>query len=315
MVACVLSGMLFSFTSSGSIPQPKSFSAHPPHSNQPFVELRTLPARKDPSLNQEMPFFDLPIIYNARVKSWISYFQNNNKKWFSRWLERSHRYLPVMQNMLKDKKLPQDLAFVAMIESGFSPHAISSASAVGYWQFIQPTANRYGLKTNWWLDERRDFAKSTLAAANYLEDLYTIFRSWYLTAAAYNMGEGRLQRLIRKHNTNNYWVLANKPDFPKETKDYIPKLIAAMLIAKAPGLYGFHALRPETPHKFDYFAVPGGTDLAMLADAIGVSQKALTTLNPELLKGFVPTFVRTHKIRIPPGSTMRVSQYIRTQIE
>lgn len=261
----------------------------------------------------EVPNFDLPITYNHRVKAWITYFQTNGKKWFERWLERSHRYLPTMQAVLKERGLPQDLAYVAMIESGFSPRAVSSAAAVGYWQFIESTANRYGLKTNWWLDERRDFAKSTVAASRYLGDLYRMFDSWYLTASAYNMGEGRLKRLIKKHNTNNYWVLSTKKGFPKETSDYIPKLLAAMLIAKAPRLYGFSSVDPKEPYSFDYFHVPGGTDLVTLADAIGATRKDLETLNPELLKGFVPKFIESHRIRIPKGSTLQVSNYIRQQ--
>lgn len=262
----------------------------------------------------EIPQFDIPVTYNARVKTWITYFQNDGKKWYTRWLERSHRYLPVMQKVLQQRGLPQDLAYIAMIESGFSPHAVSSASAVGYWQFIKTTANRYGLKTTWWLDERRDFAKSTTAASRYLGDLYKMFGSWYLTASAYNMGEGRLKRLIKKHNTNNYWVLSKKKDFPRETSDYIPKLLAAMLIAKAPRLYGFHTLQPKEPYRFEYFHVPGGTDLITMADAIGVPQSTLKSLNPELLKGFVPTFVQSHRIRIPTGLTLQVSQFIREQL-
>jgi membrane-bound lytic murein transglycosylase D len=262
----------------------------------------------------DIPNFDLPVIYNGRVKAWITYFQTDGKKWFTKWLERSSAYLPVMKSVLRERGMPQDLAYVAMIESGFSAHATSTAAAVGYWQFIESTANRYGLKTNWWLDERRDFAKSTLAASKYLADLYRIFRSWYLTASAYNMGEGRLQRLVKKYNTNNYWILAKKPDFPRETSDYIPKLIAAMLIAKAPRLYGIHINQPKEPYMFDYFHVPGGTDLMSLAEAIGTSTDALQTLNPELIKGFVPPYVKSHRIRIPKGYSLRVSKFIREQL-
>lgn len=258
--------------------------------------------------------FDLPVIYNASVKTWINHFQGSGKKWFRTWLERSHAYLPLMQNLLKDKAMPQDLAYIAMIESGFSPHAVSSADAVGYWQFIAPTASRYGLKVNWWIDERRDFFKSTRAATHYLSDLYKLFGSWYLTASAYNMGEGRLGRLIKKYQTNNYWVLSKKKDFPKETRQYIPKLIAALLIAKSPRIYGFEGLQPHSPYRFDYFHVPGGTDLLSLADRLNLPSKELTRLNPELLRGYVPSDIKTHKIRIPAGSTAKVSQFIRSRL-
>lgn len=260
------------------------------------------------------PYFDIPVTYNTKVKWWINYFQTTGNKWFRTWLERSHAYLPSMQRVLRDKGLPQDLAYVAMIESGFSPHATSTAEAVGYWQFISPTASRYGLRMNWWLDERRDFNKSTGAAAHYLGDLFRQFGSWYLTAAAYNMGEGRMQRLVTKYATKNYWILSKRRDFPDETKQYIPKMLAAMLIAKAPKLYGFHQLNPQAPYSFDYFQVPGGTDLYNLAQFLRVGSAQLTKLNPELVRGFVPTNVRSHRIRVPKGSTGRVSEFIRAQL-
>jgi membrane-bound lytic murein transglycosylase D len=260
------------------------------------------------------PYFDIPVTYNTKVKWWINYFQTDGRRWFKTWLERSHAYLPQMQRVLAARDMPQDLAFVAMIESGFSSQATSSADAVGYWQFIAPTANRYGLKTTWWLDERRDFSKSTGAAARYLGDLFKQFGSWYLCAAAYNMGEGRMQRLVNRYHTHNYWILSKRGDFPEETKQYIPKLLAAMLIAKAPKLYGFHELNLKEPYSFDYFSVPGGTDLLNLAHFIGVSGAQLTQLNPELLHGFIPRFVSTHRIRIPKGMQSRVSQFIRKQL-
>ena len=282
----------------------------------------TLPKKKTSRLNRpntfvpvnKKPFFDIPVTYNRQVKKWIKYFQYENRTWFRRRLERSSKYLPVMQEAFRQKGIPQDLAIIALIESGFSPHATSSASAVGYWQFIRTTANRYGLRTNWWIDERRDFVKSTKAAANYLGDLYGMFNSWYLTAASYNMGEGKMRRLIKKYKTTNFWELANKKDFPVETKNYIPKLLAALLISKAPSLYGFRNLTPMHPYTYEYFSVPGGTDLYNMATYLRINKRHLRTLNPELTLGFVPGFVRSHKIRIPKGLTAQVSTYIRTQL-
>lgn len=260
------------------------------------------------------PYFDMPITYNTKVKKWINYFQTDGKRWYQKRLERSYRYLPHMQRVLEEKRMPKDLAYLAMIESGFSPHAVSDADAVGYWQFIATTANRYGLKTSWWLDERKDFSKSTEAAAQYLADLYRLFDSWYLTAAAYNMGEGRTRKLVNKYGTKNFWALARKRDFPAETRDYIPKMLAAMLIAKSPKLYGFNDVRPMEPYRYEYFHVPGGTDLINLSTATGIDREKMMLLNPELIQGFIPEFVRSHKIRIPLGSTATVSQYIRTQL-
>lgn len=260
------------------------------------------------------PYFDIPVTYNTKVKWWINYFQTSGRKWFKTWLERSNAYLPLMQKMLAERGMPQDLAYVAMIESGFSSAATSTAAAVGYWQFIAPTANRYGLQTNWWLDERRDFTKSTTAAARYLADLFRQFGSWYLTAAAYNMGEGRTQRLVNKYRSKNYWILSKRNDFPDETRQYIPKLLAAMLIAKAPKLYGFHDLSLKAPYSYDYMNVPGGTDLLNLARFTGLNSADLLRLNPELVKGFIPSSVHSHKIRIPKGSYSKVSNFIRAQL-
>lgn len=260
------------------------------------------------------PYFDIPVTYNTKVKWWINYFQTTGRKWFRTWLERSHAYMPAMQKVLSQTGLPQDLAYVAMIESGFSPHAISTAEAVGYWQFITPTANRYGLRTTWWLDERRDYTKSTTAAARYLGDLFRQFGSWYLTAAAYNMGEGRTQKLVNKYNTKNYWILSKRSDFPDETKQYIPKLLAAMLIAKAPKLYGFHELNPKAPYSFDSLSVPGGVDLYSLAGYLRIEPDELTRLNPELIKGIIPQTVRAHKIRVPKGMSSKVAQFVRAHL-
>ncbi|MAE74138.1 MAG: murein transglycosylase [Bdellovibrionaceae bacterium] len=257
------------------------------------------------------PHFDIPVTYNKKVQTWIKYFQGNGRRWFESRLERSYRYLPLMHRHLQKKQLPRDLAYISLIESGFSAHAVSSAAAVGYWQFIGPTAKRYGLQQTWWLDERRDFVKSTKAAANYLSDLYKIFRSWHLTAAAYNMGEGRLLKLISRHNTMDFWVLSSKKDFPKETREYIPKLIAAVLIAKMPKLYGFKNLSPMQPYSYEYVYARGGTDLKNLASHLDISHKELKRLNPSLKHGFIPSKIQGYWIRIPKGKVTQVSQYMK----
>lgn len=257
--------------------------------------------------------FDIPVTYNSRVSQWIQFFQTRGRRSFRIWLERSARFLPLLQYELTEAGLPQDLVYVAMIESGFSSHAHSHAGAMGMWQFIAPTGQRYGLKIDWWIDERRDFHKATRAAIRYMSDLYKQFNSWYLVAASYNMGENGVRRLIKKHGTNNFWELADRGALPNETTDYVPKIIAAILISKAPGLYGFRDLNYEMPLSFEYTTVPGGTDLINLASYLGVSEKYLQDLNPELLKGFVPRDVASHKIRVPKGAMMTVSQYIRLQ--
>lgn len=258
-------------------------------------------------------FFDIPVTYNARVRSWIRYFQTTGRVTFRRWLERSSRYLPLIQYELAQAGLPQDLVYVAMIESGFVPHALSPAGAKGMWQFIAPTAERYGLKIDWWIDERQDFLKSTRAAIRYMSDLYRQFGSWYLVAASYNMGENGVRRLIKKHGTRNFWELAERGALPLETRDYVPKIIASILISKAPALYGFRDLEYQLPLSYETVTVPGGTDIVNLAAYLGVSATYLQGLNPELLKGFIPNEVRSHEIRVPKGAVTAVAQFVRLQ--
>lgn len=253
--------------------------------------------------------FDIPITYNAKVSKWVKYFQTTGKTWFQVWLDRSQNYISHIHRLLDQQGLPRDLGYLAMIESGYSSQAVSTADAVGYWQFILPTAKRYGLRHSWWIDERKDIIKSTWAASKYLSDLKKQFGSWYLAAAAYNMGETRLNNLIKKYNTRDYWILSQKKGFPKETQDYIPKLIAATMIAKAPKLYGFRTPKGK-PLEYNYFYVPGGTDLFRLAEHLGVNRKDVLQLNPELVHGIVPKHVQSHRIRIPLGSAKKVAKYL-----
>lgn len=268
----------------------------------------------DASATEQTPLiFDIPVTYNSRVRHWIHYFQRQGRSTFKTWLERSARYMPFMQDELARARLPQDLVYVVMVESGFQPRAQSEKGAVGLWQFMAPTARQYGLRVDWWLDERRDFYKSTRAAIAYLTDLNRQFNSWYLVAASYNMGENGVQRLLNRHRTNNFWTLAERGALPIETRDYVPKIIAAMLISKAPGLYGFRDLNYHMPLSFEYIRVPGGTDIINLASYLGVSEKYLRDINPELVKGFVPRSETMHRIRIPKGAALNVAQYIRLQ--
>lgn len=255
------------------------------------------------------PIFDFPVTYNHQVKSWIHYFQTDGKTTFKKWLERSARYSPYIIKELQTHNLPQDLIYVAMIESGFIPSANSHAGAVGIWQFIEPTAKRYGLKVNWWIDERRDFTKATRAAIEYKKDLYKMFGSWHLVSASYNTGENRIMRLIEKHRTNDFWELANMNTLSNETINYVPKIIAATLIAKSPALYGFKDLSFNVPFVFEETFVPGGTDLSNLAHYIGVKEHYLKDLNPDLLRGFIPREVKKHLLKVPVGSKPLVQQY------
>lgn len=264
--------------------------------------------KRSPAGASTSVIFDLPVTYNPRVSRWISYFQDNGRVWFRDWLERASKYMPFIQKELQNAGLPQDLAFIVMVESGFMPNAVSHANAVGPWQFIQPTGERYGLKVNWWLDERKDLKKSTLAAIRYISDLYREFGSWYLVAASYNMGENGLRRQIQKYKTKDFWTLAKMGALPKETTDYVPKILAVMMITKSPGLYGFRDIAKFKPLEYDLVYAPGGTDIKQLAQKIGVTPKFLLDLNAELKQGYIPAQIDQHPIRVPKGSMTVVSE-------
>ncbi len=283
---------------------PKSAALEPNQDSAPSTLKEKIEARmkKTSSPTQASLLFDIPVTYNKRVSYWISYFQDNGKDWFRDWLERSTRYMPFIQRELKRAGLPQDLGFMVMIESGFLPNAVSHANAVGPWQFISATGKRYGLEQYWWLDERKDLAKATIAATKYLRDLYEEFGSWYLVAASYNMGEGGLRRQINKYKTRDFWQLAQLGALPRETMDYVPKIIAAMMISKSPSLYGFFGISQFEAFDFDEVAVPGGTDLRDVAEKIGVTSKTLRDLNSELILGYIPSQIHRHRIRVPKGA-------------
>jgi len=257
--------------------------------------------------------FDLPVTYNKKVAAWISFFQTRGKNFFRNWLEKSSKYMPLLQSELRKAGLPTDLAYMVMIESGFSATAVSHAQAVGPWQFIESTGRSYGLKKTWWLDERRDIRKSTQAAIRYLKDLKREFGSWYLVAASYNMGENGLRRQIKKYGTNDYWELVKYKALPQETQDYVPKILAALMIAKAPNLYGFRDLDAQYPLQYEMVLAPSGTDLENLANHLNITKQAMKDLNAELVLGYIPKQVSGHYIRIPKGSLSVVKQYFRDQ--
>ena len=269
---------------------------------------RVKPAKT--SLFFSQPFSDLPLIHNYMVEQWIRAFQSVYSKRFRIWLERSYRYGPLMRHIFREQNIPVDLVYLCMIESGFLAHAVSSAGAVGYWQFIQPTALRFGLRKNYWLDERKDFEKSALAASQYLKVLYRQFGSWWLAVSAYNMGENKLSRLVKKHKTKNIWRLIQKHDFPLETARYVPQLIAAITIAKAPALYGFQDLKIQFPLSYDIFYLPGGTNLRKLAAYIDQPYMDIKALNPALIGDHIPEELENWRTRVPKGTVKKISQYV-----
>lgn len=188
-----------------------------------------------------------------------------------------------------------------MIESGFSTSARSHMQAVGPWQFILGTGRRYGLRTDWWIDERQDPIKSTIAAAQYLRDLYDMFGSWFLAAAGYNAGENKIKRAINRHKTEDFWELATYRYLRRETKQYIPKLIAALLIAKNPEKYGFNDIEYEEPLEFDMVEIDSPIDLRTAAKVLGVDYASFKNLNPELRRWNTPPNISSYQLKIPFG--------------
>jgi membrane-bound lytic murein transglycosylase D len=245
--------------------------------------------------------FDIPIVVNDRVEYFIEYFQTTHREPFSRWLQRSGRYIPMMKKLLSENGLPEDLVYMALIESGFNPRAYSRRKASGPWQFIYRTGKQYDLKVDWWIDERRDPEKSTIAAARHLKDLYDQFSCWYLAAASYNAGAGKISRAIQRYKTEDFWELTKHRYLKRETKNYVPKMIAAALIAKSPGKYGFSDIEYDEPIRYEKTEIPDATDLRVIARCSETDYEIIKALNPELLRWCTPPGYPNYQVKIPEG--------------
>ena len=239
---------------------------------------------------------------NAHVRFFLDRFQTGyRREVVEGWLARSGRYLPMILEVFREKGLPDELVFTAMIESGFNPMAVSHAGAKGLWQFMAPTARLYGLRVDGWLDERLDPEKSTVAAANYLRDLYTQFGSWDLAQAAYNAGDAKVQQAIDRTGSRDFWTLHRSPLLLDETKNFVPAIHAATLIGRAPERYGFSVV-PEEPLQYERVTVPRSSRLTRLAALSGVTLQDLESLNPELRQKQTPPDA-PYGLKVPVGST------------
>lgn len=236
------------------------------------------------------PYFGaIPVVTNERVALWIQYFKTAGRQEFMQWLVRGESVKGLVQPLLKDAGLPIEFFYLAMVESGFKNAAYSRKKATGTWQFMGGTARRYGLKMDSWVDERRDPVKSSIAAANLLKALYQEFGDWYLAMAAYNAGPGKVKSAIRAGGTKDFWSLAKSKHLPKETKSYVPKVLAAILLAAEPKAHGFDC----QPNPLDVLPnteviVKRPVRLDELAQALGVSTKTLRLWNPELIRDVTP---------------------------
>jgi membrane-bound lytic murein transglycosylase D len=246
--------------------------------------------------------YEIPLEMNEQVERWIEYFTTGDGQVrFRLYLERAGQYEAMIRERARAAELPEDLLYLALIESGMNPNAYSRSRAVGLWQFMTATGRAYGLEVDYWLDERRDPFLATDAAIAHLGDLYERFGSWYLAAAAYNAGAGRISRGIRRVGSDDFWDLANSRVLRPETRNYVPKLLAAATIARNPERYGFDDVVPLPPIEFEVVHVPDATSFDVLAEAAGTTEDVIKTLNPQFVRQVTPP-QRAVELRVPPGS-------------
>lgn len=259
--------------------------------------------------NSLLPYSgDFPLSEHARVEKLVKRYSGTSKKMFGLWLERAGRYVPKIQMVFADEGVPLDLAYLAMIESGFNVRAYSWAHAAGPWQFIESTGRVYGLDNDWWQDGRLDLERSTRAAAKHLKYLHKRFDGdWYLAVAAYNAGGGKVRKAVRESGSRDFWVLTEGRVLQDETKDYLPKLLAALSIVKNLEAYGFANLDFSEPIEYETITLETSTDLEILAQFCGISYRELKDLNPELKRWCTPPGITNYQLRIPFGSSEQVS--------
>lgn len=255
----------------------------------------------------EMAAYDLPVISNDKVLSYVELFQGGLRNFLSEGLSRGSRYLPRIKEVFQREGLPLDLAYVPLIESAFKSNALSRARAKGMWQFQLPTAKDYGLKYNWFIDERSDFEKSTEAAAKHLKMLSKMFDGdWNLALASYNVGQGFVLQAVKKAKTSDYWQLSASTKFlPRDTREYVPMIWAAIIIAKNPKQFGFD-IDVQAPLAYDTVTVPDAIGLVTVAEWIDSTVDTLKDLNPELRRNTTP--MGQHELRVPVGTKAKLEE-------
>ena len=246
---------------------------------------------------------DIPIAQNKRVLSYVELFQGRLRDFIHDGLTRGTKYLPMIQDVFRAEGLPLDLAYIPIIESGFKPNALSRAKAKGPWQFMKATAIENGLHHDWYIDERSDPEKATIAAAKYLKTLSKMFDGdWNLVLAAYNGGQGRVQRAVKRSGKEDFWELSATSKFlPRETREYVPLILAAIIVAKNPAQYGFNIVAHE-PISYDKVSVPRAVDLRRVAEWTGTSIDEIQALNPQLRRWTTPVKYPRFELKVPPGT-------------
>ncbi len=290
---------------------PLPSAADPAQDRDPLEPDETLPAKPVTLLPQPPapppPLAPDPVIVNEGIQYFLECFQAPSRRAIiGRWLNRSGRYVEMIRNVFKEHGLPEELAYVAMIESGFNPAAVSRVGAKGLWQFMEQTARRYGLRVDRWVDERLDPEKSTLAAALYLRDLFHQFGSWFLAKAAYNAGELKVAEAVLRSGTRDFWSLTRGRVLRDETKRFVPAVLAATLIGQNPDRYGFEII-PESPLTYDLVTVPPLIGLERLAVRAGIPLPELQRLNPALRHGMTPPG-SPYNLKVPSGSAAGIER-------
>ncbi|MBI5510618.1 MAG: LysM peptidoglycan-binding domain-containing protein [Deltaproteobacteria bacterium] len=274
------------------------------------LERQLLVVPKHEAAHAEVAAFDIPLADHPLVDAYIDYFTGRGHDHFAKWLGRLERYRPLMEPVLVKAGVPKDLVYVALVESGLSAGALSRAAACGYWQFIRSTGSMYGLRMDFWVDERRDFIRATESAARYMRSLYGEFGDWHLAWASYNAGSGRVRRALSRYQASDFWTLVGYDrSLAKETRHYVPKIIAAALIAKDRARYGFGAVVPETPLVWEEVTVNDAVDLRLVARRVKVSLEAMRELNPAILHDVTPPG-RSWRLRVPAGQAEVVSRWL-----
>jgi membrane-bound lytic murein transglycosylase D len=250
---------------------------------------------------EEPVVYNLPIDLNVRVLTFVDTYSGPRSEWFARTLRRSGRYLPMIRRIFSEEGVPTDLAYMAIVESAYRHNARSRAGAVGLWQFMRGTGRRYGLQCNSYVDERLSPEKSTRAAARYLRELYDVFGDWYLAMAAYNAGEGKVQRAIRRAGVRDFWALAKTQYLKRETRNYVPAILAAIVISKDPENFGFD-VELEEPIEQEPVEIEGVTHVDVIAKCANVPPGAIRVLNPDLIGNQTPPGDDPYTVFVPAGT-------------